>query len=300
MSSNTSYTACPMSERRFSRLASILTEANTHHSAVAAAVRAAAKPTFHARTRAQKLGLKVDTVRAVALPAHCVSVVPPPIIDTTPSPPPIAMNTNAKTKPTRPTLRLLVPRALPDVPVSGGPHSTLSLSLTAAEAPMVLHGQNNLWRGPTSRFSVTPDDPIFMLAPRRAPLPPVALAPAPTEAPVVPDVPFDEDDLATWELGYPPSGAADYAPSAESIASNPSSFTASTFASSSGSGSSSSGSSSDSSDASSPGPATPADADMPLAPATGKRMRRCEDDATHVEKRPKYERKSWVRGRSLC
>ncbi|KAJ6477294.1 hypothetical protein DFH09DRAFT_1293030 [Mycena vulgaris] len=253
-----------LSARRFERLSSILSEANTHHAAVAAVARAAAAPTYHARTRAQKLGLAVDTVRAVACDARLVSYIPLPIIETGLSPPAPTPAPRG-----RPTLRLIVPRAPADVPVSGGSYSMLSMStgsVPAAAAPTVL-------RGPTSRFSLTPDDPIFTMVPRRAPAPPAA-------APVIPDVPFDEEDFTTeWELAYPASGAADYAASSTS-----------TYASSSTSGSSSGSSS---------GPATPADAD-PIPVPTMSAKRKSEDDYAAGEKRPKYERKSWARGRTLC
>ncbi|KAJ7139341.1 hypothetical protein C8R44DRAFT_939092 [Mycena epipterygia] len=244
-----------LSRPHFDRLASILTESNEHYRTVAAEVRAAKRPTHHARTRAHKLGLAVNITRAVNCPEGQVSTIPLPIVDRAPSP-------SAPARKQRPTLRLVVPRAPADVPASSGPYSTLSLSsasatITPTAVPTVLRGQHVPWRGPTSRFSLTP------------------------EPPVVPDVPFDEMDddtlFDTYELGYPESGAADYASSSTS------------YGSSSGSSPSSS-SSYGSSAASSRGPTTPADTEM--YPVSTKR--KFVDDAA-VEKRPKYGRKSWAR-----
>ncbi|KAJ7020258.1 hypothetical protein C8F04DRAFT_1275315 [Mycena alexandri] len=302
-----------LSERRFSRLSTILSDANAHYSAVAAANRAARTPTHRARTRAQKLGLGLDVERAVNCPAPQVAVLPLPVIERSPTPPFLSASSRTKGKDTqlhtrgRPILRVVVPpaRAQADVPITSGPYSTLSLASalgsslqvhqpSAAAAASVLRGQNVPWRGPTSRFSLTPSDPIFLTAPRRAP-----------EPPVVPDVPFDnydELDMNNWELAYPRSGAADYAESSASESSCASSSSAS--------------SRSETSPASSHGPATPADADVIVkftlinwtapAPATAPKRKifeREEDmmsSSAVVEKRPKYERKSWVRGRQLC
>ncbi|KAJ7628059.1 hypothetical protein B0H17DRAFT_1150799 [Mycena rosella] len=285
-----------LSARHFERLSSILTEANAHYSAVATAARAAIITKLvhppRARTRAQRLGLAVNTRAAAKCDPRSVSVVPLPVIDSAPSPPPAPPARRA-----RPALRLVVPRARPDVPVpvNCGPASGSGgyTGSTPAVAPTVLREQNNHWRGPTSRFSLTPDDPLFTLAPRRAPLPPAAADP-----PVVPDVPFNDDDedvFANWELGYPASGAADYVGSVSSVAS---------YASSSSSSSESESSASNSS-----GPATPADSEMiaiggpvPVlsgsGSSSGKRKTQSEDDV--AEKRPKYGRKAWVRGRTLC
>ncbi|KAJ7820609.1 hypothetical protein B0H13DRAFT_2129991 [Mycena leptocephala] len=270
MSSPTCYQRhASLSPRHFERLSMILSESNEHYRAVAAAVRAAKKPTYHARTRAQKLGLGVDIKLAVNCPERQVSYIPLPVIDPTS---PVQHRPRGRAS-GRPTLRLVVPRAQADVPISGELYSTLSLTPGAAvrpaAAPTVLRGQNVPWLGPTSRFSLTPSDPIFTLAPRRAP-----------EPPVVPDVPFDEDDINTWELRYPESGAADYASSSSSYVS--SSSCAST------------------SSASSSGPETPADADVipGLTLSATKRKNDLLDEA--ADKRPKYARKSWARGRQLC
>ncbi|KAJ7075005.1 hypothetical protein B0H15DRAFT_1027312 [Mycena belliarum] len=281
MSSSTSYSRPALSEQRFARLTSILADANeTHAMRASAAARTKAKRTFHGRLRAQRLGLAVDTVRAIACPAHHVAALPPPIIERATPPPRLR---------TKPTLRIQIPgarRAPADVPTTGAPYSTIYLSAApapaAAQAPTVLRGQQNPWRGPTSRFSLTPDDPLFTLAPRRAPLPPAA-------PPIVPVVPFDEDDVSTWMLMYPASGAADYAAS-----STFSSFSPSASASSSAG---SSASSSGTSRVSSAGPATPAD--LPIAPFALSAKRKSEDELLS-DKRPKHGRKTWARGRTLC
>ncbi|KAJ7159425.1 hypothetical protein C8R46DRAFT_1354165 [Mycena filopes] len=264
-----------LSSRRFARLSTILADANARYTAVAAANRAARAPTHHARTRAAKLELSVDIKRAVNCPERQ------------------GKDTQLHTR-GRPTLRVVVPQ--PDVPTSGSyPYSTLELtSALAHPAPTVLRGQNVPWRGPTSRFSLTPSDPIFMIAPRRAPA-----------APVVPDVPFDDFtdlDLDDMELEYPQSGAADYAESAASFASSGSD-------SSSYTSSPESSRSEETSPASSRGPATPADV-IPgftfihVNPAPKRKSSERDDTsvlpAVAGEKRPKYERKSWARGRQLC
>ncbi|KAJ7171562.1 hypothetical protein C8R43DRAFT_18949 [Mycena crocata] len=287
-----------LSPRHFSRLSAILTEANAHYRTVAAAARAAKRPTYHARMRAYKLGLGVDIQRAVNCPEEHVSAIPLPIIDTTPSPPP-------RQQRPRPNLRVVVPgpapRAAADVPISTGSYSTLSLStgsivppivgpfapIPMAAAPTVLRGQQVPWRGPTSRFSVTPNDALFTIVPRRAP-----------EPPVIPDVPFDEDDFDTWNLQYPQSGAADYASSSASTSSTqsyPSVSASSSYASTSSYGSSSSSSGSS-------GPATPADAEHvgPFTLSAKRKNAAMDSDECAVDKRPKYNRKSWARGRKLC
>ncbi|KAJ7139339.1 hypothetical protein C8R44DRAFT_867489 [Mycena epipterygia] len=71
-----------------------------------------------------------------------------------------------------------------EVPAAKCPtHHARRQPLFGLPAPTVLRGQHVPWRGPTSRFSLTP------------------------EPPVVPDVPFDEMDddtlFDTYELGYP-------------------------------------------------------------------------------------------------
>ncbi|KAF7340274.1 hypothetical protein MVEN_01946400 [Mycena venus] len=284
--SSSSYTHRPaLSSRHFTRLSSILNEANAHYRAVAASARASTRPTHHARSRAQKLGLAVNIKAAVNCPEREVSVKPLPVIERSPVP------QHRKPLPQkRPTLSLIVPptvaaRTQVDVPTSTGPYSSISLSPTAAPAPAptVLRGPHVPWRGPTSRFSLTPNDPIFEVSMFSLPPRP---APRPDEAPV---------------LAYPPtSGAADYASSSDT-------------ASVSGCASSSTGGSSR---ASSSGPTTPDDSQIPglsliQAFATAKRkndaLLELDEDATTVvvDKRPKYERKSWVRahargGRQLC
>ncbi|KAJ7293995.1 hypothetical protein C8J57DRAFT_1270557 [Mycena rebaudengoi] len=301
MSSSTRYQSAALPPHRLARLSLILREANAHYRRVADSFRASLRPTHHARTRAEKIGLTLNIEKAVACPEHQVSVIPLPIIDTTPSPTISRRATRATTNATsgtqrppaqrrsRPTLSLSIPllaRPAADAPVSCGPYSAVSISGTSpvapAAAPTVLHLQNVPWRGPTSRFSITPNDPIFTLAPRRAP-------PVPS-APVIPDVPFSDDEeedvftpeeaqftaeeddqLANWQLGYPLSAAADCG--------------------------SSSGSSNGSSRASSRGPETPADSEVSMYGSSAQSAKRKmdESDAEVTEKRVKYERKSWVR-----
>ncbi|KAJ7804702.1 hypothetical protein B0H14DRAFT_3883329 [Mycena olivaceomarginata] len=316
--SSCAYTQRPaLSSRHFSRLSALLKDANARYAAVAASVRAATQPSHSARARACKLGLAVNVRAAAACPEEQVSVRPLPVLERSTPPP---MPRKQQQQPTlqqqrgRPALRLVLPhaRAQADVSTSTGPYGTISLAPTlqpsAAAALTVLPEQNIPWRGPTSRFSVTPSDPIFSVAPapRRQPpshapfIPadadlfsvPPRPAPRPEEVPVVPEMLFEFDADEEWELGYPPvSAAADYASSSSSCAS-------------SSSGSSSSGS----------GPATPDDADV-LMPgllaafnsASAKKRKTSavldfDDACVVVDKCPKYQRKSWARaaGRQLC
>ncbi|KAJ7859498.1 hypothetical protein B0H14DRAFT_3864042 [Mycena olivaceomarginata] len=313
--SSCAYTRRPaLSSRHFSRLSALLKDANARYAAVAASVRAATQPSHSARARACKLDLAVNVRAAAACPEAQVSVRPLPVLERSTPPPISPLPRKQQQQRARPALRLVLPhaRAQADVPTSIGPYSTISLAPTlqpsAAAAPTVLPGQNIPWRGPTSRFSVTPSDPIFSVAPapRRQPpshapfIPadvdlfsvPPRPAPRPEEAPVVPELLFEFDADEEWELGYPPaSGAADYASSSSSCAS-------------SSSGSSSSGS----------GPATPDDADalMPgllaaFNSASAKKRKTSavldfDDACVVVDKCPKYQRKSWARaaGRQLC
>ncbi|KAF8899458.1 hypothetical protein BD779DRAFT_1667125 [Infundibulicybe gibba] len=68
----------------------ILRQANAHYSRVAASVRRSLRPTHHAKMRAQRLGLGVNTEKAVALAHKHVSVIPLPILDIpTPAPDPV-------------------------------------------------------------------------------------------------------------------------------------------------------------------------------------------------------------------
>ncbi|KAJ7356498.1 hypothetical protein DFH08DRAFT_802539 [Mycena albidolilacea] len=321
MSSSCVYTRRPaLSPRHFSRLSTLLKDANARYAVVATSVRAATQPSHSARARAHKLGLAVNVRAAAACPEAQVSVNPLPVLErSTPPPTSPLPHKQQQQQPTlqqqrgRPALRLVLPRAQADVPISTGPYSTISLAPTpqpsaAAAAPTVLRGQNVPWRGPTSRFSVTPSDPIFSVAPALCHQGPSDLAPfiladvdlfsvpprpapRPEEAPVVPEMLFEFDADEEWELGYPPaSGAADYASSSSSCAS-----------SSSGSSSSRSG------------PVTPDDADalMPgllaaFNSASAKKRKTSAvldfDEARVVDKCPKYQRKSWARtaGRQLC
>ncbi|KAK7008153.1 hypothetical protein R3P38DRAFT_1628231 [Favolaschia claudopus] len=275
-----------LSAPHFLRLSSILKQANEHYHFVAASTRAATHPTHHARTRAEKLGLAINIERAVNCPGNQVSVVPLPIIETSPASSPI-LPVPQLSKPVRgrPALRLVVPqmtRPQADVPVSTG-HTP------AAAAPTVLRGKNIPWRGPTSRFSVTPNEPIFAFSVPPQEAQPAQIfnvrprpAPKPEEPPVVPELLFEFDADDEWmdlELGYPPSGAADYAPSSSSESSSPS-MTASN----------------------SSGPTTPDDGDVVMPPILinfAKRKNNVldfEPAVITIDKRPKYERKSWVRG----
>ncbi|KAJ6459514.1 hypothetical protein C8R45DRAFT_1221274 [Mycena sanguinolenta] len=297
-----------LSAPRFSRLSSILTEANTRYTAVAASVRASTQLTHHARTRAKKLGLKLNVDAAIKCPQNQVSEKPLPVLERAVVVPQVQQQQPAPQECGRPTLRIAVPRAAArDVPTSTGPYSSISLSNSPAAAPTVLRGQGVPWRGPTSRFSLTPNDAasfsfagipyvaehevaaLFSTPPRPAPKPheePVV--------PVVPDMLFEFSDGEEWSLqmdGPPATGGADYASSSSSSSSEkPLPSSASTSSSNSGSSSSRAASS---------GPVTPADGDV-IHPFVGsavtmnKRKGPFLDDLDVgvVEKCPKYRRKS--------
>ncbi|KAF7367546.1 hypothetical protein MSAN_00817700 [Mycena sanguinolenta] len=317
MSSSRSSTRRPaLSAPHFTRLSTILSEANTRYTAVAASVRASTQLTHHARTRAKKLGLKLNIDAAIKCPQNQVSEIPLPVLER--------------------AVDLSVRKPVPQVPQQQeqqrGPPGPIPPSLcptapprAPAPAPTVLRGQGVPWRGPTSRFSLTPgaaEATVFTFA--GVPVPyvtdhdvaalfntPPRPAPKPCEAPVVPEVPemlFEFSAGEEWTLetqtdvdvdGPPVTGAADYASSS-------SSSSESTKPPLSASTSTSSGS--DSSRATSSGPVTPADGDVihPFGPAVNKRKSTFLDDLDLdvVEKCPKYRRKSWARGlgrgRHIC
>lgn len=242
------HTLCPS---QFERLAATLSEANKRQAAIAAAARAVKSCTHHARTRAQKLRLAVNVKDAAACPQRFVAAIPLPVLDRSICAPPPAVK--LARAPGRPKLSLVGPRPPADAPFSGGPYNTISLSaepIPSAVAPTTLRA----WPVPMPRF--LPDDSIFTVAPRRAPEPPVI--------PVIPDVPLDEAEADAFfeaqKLGYPRSGAADYAE-----------------ASSLSESSSSAGSSST-------GPVTPPDVEMSIDTTLSKRRR---DPEQVVDKRPR-------------
>ncbi|RDB24640.1 hypothetical protein Hypma_008184 [Hypsizygus marmoreus] len=84
--SSQSTPSAPLQAYHVRNLILILQRANAHYTHVAARIRASFQPTHHARKRAARIGLTVDIRKAVACEQRQVSVVPLPILDTTPSP----------------------------------------------------------------------------------------------------------------------------------------------------------------------------------------------------------------------
>lgn len=68
------------------QLLHILRRANVHYAQVAARIRASIHPTYHARRRAEGLGLGVDIEAAIMCEQRYVSVIPLPFLDLNASP----------------------------------------------------------------------------------------------------------------------------------------------------------------------------------------------------------------------
>ncbi|KIY48645.1 hypothetical protein FISHEDRAFT_73433 [Fistulina hepatica ATCC 64428] len=75
-----------LSSPAFAILLSSYRSANILYGELADMTRSRLHPTYHARKRAAGLGLAVDICRAAACPHNQVSVIPLPILDTSPSP----------------------------------------------------------------------------------------------------------------------------------------------------------------------------------------------------------------------
>ncbi|KAJ6614904.1 hypothetical protein B0H10DRAFT_2262054 [Mycena sp. CBHHK59/15] len=138
-SSSSSNTPAPLPAHRLVRLSSILRAANARY----------------ARVAASKLGLALDIKKAVNCPERQVSVIPLPILDTAPSPAP------SSAPRARPALTLVVRAPRP-------PRTSRTALLRAVQRRLALHwprcGRRGAdrparaarpWLGPTSRFSVT-------------------------------------------------------------------------------------------------------------------------------------------------
>ncbi|KIK66070.1 hypothetical protein GYMLUDRAFT_93827 [Collybiopsis luxurians FD-317 M1] len=177
MSSNT-FSSAPLSARHHFNLRMILRDANERYQFIADAFRQSLHLSHHARKRAYAKGLKIDTTKAARCPQKLVSVLPLHVIDTTASP---TLNRAASEDllpvipapapvvAQRPVVpRITIPILSPtrkQIPVVS---AELSVSRTKLEpgqiyAPAVLRGQGNPWRGPTSRFSITPNDELFQV-----------------------------------------------------------------------------------------------------------------------------------------
>ncbi|KAJ3788137.1 hypothetical protein GGU10DRAFT_385257 [Lentinula aff. detonsa] len=194
MSSTTStYYHTPMPSHHHFNLRMILRSANERYHIVAETFRKNLQLSHHARKRAQERGLEIDTARATRCPQKLVSVLPLHEIDTSVSP---TLNRAASedmipvipAPPVPVVERPVVPRITVPFRVASRPFvgCDASVSRTNSEpyeifAPVALRGQANPWRGPTSRFSITPNDEVFQV-----------------NKPVIPDLPQDmtegEDD----------------------------------------------------------------------------------------------------------
>ncbi|GAW02715.1 hypothetical protein LENED_004383 [Lentinula edodes] len=191
----------PMPAHHHFNLRVILLCANERYRVIAESFRENLRLSHHARKRAQAKGLKIDTAKATRCPQKLVSVLPLHEIDTSVSP---TINRAASedllpvipAAQRRPVIpRITIPAPSAPRPVMG---SDVSVSRTAVGpskifAPVALRGQGNPWRGPTSRFSITPNNELFQV-----------------NQPVIPDVPQDmteaEDDASSGSSDASSSG----------------------------------------------------------------------------------------------
>ncbi|KAJ3988234.1 hypothetical protein F5890DRAFT_557689 [Lentinula detonsa] len=212
MSSATStYYHTPMPAHHHFNLRMILRSANERYHIVAETFRKNLQLSHHARRRAQARGLKIDTAQATRCPQKLVSVLPLHEIDTSVSP---TLNRAASEDllpvipgppaPVAVVERPVIPRITLPFRVASRPFvgCDASVSRTNSEpyeilAPVALRGQANPWRGPTSRFSITPNDELFQV-----------------NKPVIPDLPQDmtegEDDPSSESSSSGPSTPEDY------------------------------------------------------------------------------------------
>ncbi|KAG5651977.1 hypothetical protein H0H81_006751 [Sphagnurus paluster] len=266
----------------------ILRRANAHYTYVASRIRASLKPTQHARTRAQNLGLRVNIEKAHNCPQKQVSVVPLPIIEV--SPPPIALAPipyqssrsvdmaidNHEPK-RRPALKCAIP---PAVLTRTSPNGTTSALSSGQFSAVSLSSAISVRKPPTIRYSsrwFATEDEGYPRNAVEAGASLVLAAPAMQQAQLETkwaplDVPIDEDAM-DWglELQYP----EDVCDSMDISPTN--------SASSSGSGSASG-----STPASSAGPATPRCGEpSPLMIRIKRKSMEVRNDNDSFEKRPR-------------
>ncbi|KAG9310385.1 hypothetical protein JVU11DRAFT_9520 [Chiua virens] len=85
------------SSAAFAQLVRRLRHSNTRYNQIAHQFRCRFRPTHHAKARAYRAGLRIDTSKARACPAKYISLQPPPVLDTSVTPswsrldPPISM-----------------------------------------------------------------------------------------------------------------------------------------------------------------------------------------------------------------
>ncbi|KAJ3835379.1 hypothetical protein F5878DRAFT_644388 [Lentinula raphanica] len=207
MSSTTAstYYHTPMPAHHHFYLRMILRSANERYHLIAETFRQNLRLSHHARRRAQAKGLRVDTAQAAACPQKLVSVLPLHEIDTSVSPTLnraasedliLALTPPSEQRPVIP--RITIPIASrPIVERDVSAPTTRTSEPREVSAPVVLRGQGNPWRGPTSRFSITPNDELFQVHNRS----------------VVPDVPEDmtegEEDPSSASSSSGPSTPED-------------------------------------------------------------------------------------------
>ncbi|KAF9482423.1 hypothetical protein BDN70DRAFT_438037 [Pholiota conissans] len=86
----------------------VLRSANQRYATIAASMRESMRPTFHARKRAQMLMLRVDIDKADALDQQWISTIPLPILErTTTSPSSSSLSSAPRRRPVRP--RIVIP-----------------------------------------------------------------------------------------------------------------------------------------------------------------------------------------------
>ncbi|KAF8214862.1 hypothetical protein K438DRAFT_2138426 [Mycena galopus ATCC 62051] len=160
-----------LSSRKFKRLSILLREVSVYYyHTVAVSIRASTRPTYHARARAQKLGLAINTRASVNpnCPRREVLIRPLPALERPLSASPTAGGpVLSLRKPLmrhqqqsgKMTLQLTVPSSQADATTSAWSHTP------APAAPIVLRGQNDPWLGSTSGLGLTPHDSALTLAP---------------------------------------------------------------------------------------------------------------------------------------
>ncbi|KAJ3893071.1 hypothetical protein GG344DRAFT_75328 [Lentinula edodes] len=190
----------PMPAHHHFNLRVILLCANERYRVIAESFRENLRLSHHARKRAQAKGLKVDTAKATRCPQKLVSVLPLHEIDTSVSP---TINRAASEDllpvipaAQRPVIpRITIPAPSAPRPVMGSDVSVSRIAVGPSKifAPVALRGQGNPWRGPTSRFSITPNNELFQV-----------------NRPIIADVPQDmteaEDDASSGSSEASSSG----------------------------------------------------------------------------------------------
>ncbi|KAJ4485373.1 hypothetical protein J3R30DRAFT_3439050 [Lentinula aciculospora] len=196
------YYSTPMPAHHHFNLRMILRSANERYHVIAESFRQNVHLSHHARRRAHARGLKIDTAQAARCPQKLVSVLPLHEIDTSVSP---TLNRAASEDllpvipaplapaAQRPVIaRITIPAASASRPVVE-PVSRSETGPGKIFVPVAIRGQPNPWLGPTSRFSITPNNELFQV-----------------HKPVILDVPLDmtevDDDASSGSSEASSSG----------------------------------------------------------------------------------------------